>query len=133
MPNNQPKGEFRQNQFGGTIGGPIRKNKTFWFADYEGLRVRQATPWTATVPTAQEVASGYTDFRDLISGQTGQPSSDLLGRTFPLGTILDSATTRPVTAGQVDPVTGLTATGAGYVRDQIQCKGVPNHDLPEPA
>ncbi len=122
----QQKGEFRQNQFGGTIGGPIRKNKTFWFADYEGTRIRQATPWVATVPTAQEVASAYTDFTDLISGQTGTAGTDLLGRTFALGTIVDPATTRPVTVDQVDTVTGLTATGTGYVRDQIQCNDVLN-------
>lgn len=127
---NEQKGEFRRNQFGGTLGGPIRKNKTFWFADYEGTRIRQATPWTAIVPTAKEVASGFTDFTDLISGQTGTAGTDLLGRTLPLGTILDPATTRPVTAGQVDPVTGRTASGTGYVRDQIQCNGVPNTICP---
>jgi len=122
----EAKGEFRRNQFGGTIGGPIRKNKTFWFADYEGLRARQATPWVATVPTAKEIASGYTDFTDLISGQTGTAGTDLLGRTFPLGAIMDPASTRPVTQGQKDPVTGLVATGTGYVRDQIQCSGAAN-------
>ncbi len=127
---NQPKGKYRQNQFGGSAGGPIRKNKTFWFADYEGLRVRQATPWVATVPTAVEQASGYTDFRDLITGQSGTAGTDLLGRTFPLGAILDPATTRPVTQGQVDSVTGLTASGTGYVRDQIQCNGVANTICP---
>jgi len=126
----QPKGEYRQNQFGGSIGGPIRKNKTFWFADYEGLRVRQATPWVASVPTAVERASGYTDFRDLVTGQNGIAGTDLLGRSFPLGTIFDPATTRPVTQGQVDSVTGLTAKGSGYVRDQIQCNGMANTICP---
>jgi len=41
----------------------------------------------------------------------------LLGRTFPLGAIFDPATTRAVTSGQVDPVTGLPAMSSGFVRD----------------
>ncbi len=32
------RGVYIQNQFGGTAGGPIRKNKIFWFADYQGTR-----------------------------------------------------------------------------------------------
>ena len=127
---NEPKGEFRRNQFGGTIGGPIIKNKLFFFGDYEGTRVRQATPWIATVPTATEVSSGYTDFRDLVTGQTGTAGTDLLGRTFPLGSIMDPATTRPVTAGQIDPVSGIMATGTGYVRDQISCNAIANTICP---
>src|SRR6202040_2109030 len=34
----QPKAGFRRNQFGGTMGGPIIKNRTFFFVDYEGIR-----------------------------------------------------------------------------------------------
>ncbi len=49
-----PKPEFRQNQFGGSIGGPIVKNKTFFFTDVEGLRRVQGTPGYTTVPTAFE-------------------------------------------------------------------------------
>jgi len=32
------RGEFKQNQFGGTLGGPIKKDKTFFFLDYQGKR-----------------------------------------------------------------------------------------------
>jgi hypothetical protein len=119
------KGEYRQNQFGGSIGGPVvipgvynGRNKTFWFADFEGLRVRQAQVFTSSVPTVAERSSGYTDFSDLLQqGSGGATRTDALGRTFALGQIYDPATTRPVTAGQVDPVTVRTATATGYVRD----------------
>jgi hypothetical protein len=46
-----PTPVYKQNQFGGSLGGPIRKNKTFFFGDYEGLRTRQGLTFTSTVPT----------------------------------------------------------------------------------
>ena len=48
------KPEFRQNQFGGSIGGPIVRDKTFFFADVEGLRQVQGSTSTVTVPTVFE-------------------------------------------------------------------------------
>lgn len=42
---------YKQNQYGGALGGPIKKNKTFFFADYEGLRLRQGQTFASTVPT----------------------------------------------------------------------------------
>ncbi len=110
------KGALRQNQFGVSIGGPIIRDKAFFFGDYEGFRRVQGQAATGTVPTASEVASGFTDLSDLVSLQTGLKSDDL-GRSMPTGTIVDPATTRAVTAGQVDPVSGLIATKTGYVRD----------------
>ncbi len=110
------KGELRQNQFGFSGGGPIIKNKIFFFGDYEGLRRVQGTILTGSVPTLAERASGYTNLSDLITGQSGT-QTDALGRTIPTGTILDPATTRAVTAGVVDPLSNLTATATGYVRD----------------
>ncbi|HUE43347.1 MAG TPA: TonB-dependent receptor [Candidatus Sulfotelmatobacter sp.] len=120
-----PKGELRQNQFGFTAGGPVvipklfnGRNKVFFFGDYEGLRRVQGTILTGSVPTDAERASGYTNFQDLITGQASSaPRTDDLGRLIPVGTVLDPATTRAVTAGAVDPVSGLPATSTGFVRD----------------
>ncbi len=52
---NIPKPKYRQNQFGGSLGGPIVKDNTFFFADYEGLNIiRNQNPTTTTVPTLFE-------------------------------------------------------------------------------
>jgi hypothetical protein len=46
-----PKAALRQNQFGGVIGGPVIKDKTFFFGSYEGLRLRQPRSRITEVPT----------------------------------------------------------------------------------
>ena len=97
--NGTQKGEFRQNQFGATAGGRIIRNKTFWFGDYEGTRIRQAAPQTATVPTALERNSGFTNLSDLINLQSGT-YTDALGRTFAAGTVFDPATTQQLSNGK---------------------------------
>lgn len=58
------KPPYKQNQFGSTFGGPIRKDKTFFFVDYEGFRLRQGIPQTAFIPD-QDMVNG--NFSELLT------------------------------------------------------------------
>jgi hypothetical protein len=112
----KPVPEYRQNLFGATIGGPIFRNKTFFFADYQGGRYVLPIPATSTVPTAGMASSGFTNLQDNITYNSGT-ATDALGRVFPHGTVFDPATTRTIPSSGVDPITGLSGAPGSYVRD----------------
>jgi hypothetical protein len=59
-----PIPELDRNQFGATFGGPIRKDKTFFFVSYESLRLRQATTREATVPSQTQLS----EIQGVLSG-----------------------------------------------------------------
>jgi outer membrane receptor protein involved in Fe transport len=74
---------LKQNQFGATIGGPIQRNRLFFYGYYEGLRNRQGVTRAAVVPTVEQRQG---DFSKMVDPQTGQPRpliNFLTGQPFP--------------------------------------------------
>lgn len=58
------KAAFVQNQYGATIGGPVRKNKIFIFGGFEGFRQRQGAPFLRTVPTEAMSLGDFSNYRN---------------------------------------------------------------------
>ena len=55
-PDDESDADYSRSQYGASIGGPLRRDRTFFFADYEGTRVDEGITRIATVPTAQDFA-----------------------------------------------------------------------------
>jgi hypothetical protein len=92
-----PAPEFRFNDFGGNIGGPIQKNKTFFFLNYEGSRQRVGITGSGTVPSEQ--------LRNEVLATS--PALEPIVNMFPLGT---SATSN-------DLVDNYTTAQVSFVRE----------------
>ncbi len=74
-PSGEAKPKYIRNQFGGSLGGPIKRNHTFFFGDYEGTRSREGITRVTNVPTALERAGDFSQslFGNPIDPFTGQP------------------------------------------------------------
>ena len=58
-PEGEPAPDYSRHQFGGSIGGPVVRNRTFFFGDYEGARLREGITRVTNVPTAAERAGDF--------------------------------------------------------------------------
>jgi len=74
--------KFNLNQFGGSIGGPIKKDKTFFFADYQGKRQRRGIPFTGLVPSVAMRNGDFTD--DALGNLRPLPGMPCIGSTCPI-------------------------------------------------
>jgi hypothetical protein len=89
---------YHQNQFGATFGGPIFKDRTFFFVDYEGFRVIQALPQLSLVPTPAEIGGDFSSFLtntpamavDMNGNPTNKIALDCSGHQTFVGEIFNS-------------------------------------------
>ncbi len=131
--NSGPKPGHSQNQFGFSIGGPIRKNKTFFFGDLETVIASNPVNIVATVPTTAQINGDFS--QAMTYDQDGNP---VLNQIFDPFKIDPDSYTRPayanniIPAGEIDPVgqailklypqpntAGDSVSGANNYRDVI--------------
>ena len=101
------RGAYHQNQFGGTFGGPIKRDKMFFFGDYQGNRVVQARSTAFSVPTPEELGGDFSNptgpqltgkvtgdyFASQLTTELGYPvtAGELYSDVFPTGKIPSTA------------------------------------------
>jgi len=119
---------YKQNQFGFTLGGPIIKNKTFFFGDYEGLRIRQALPQLSAVPTPDEIGGNFSAILDTttpakaidVNGNpTNQDALDCNGNTTYAGEIFDSHQAQQNYPGNPNGLCGVPIATSGGIPTNI--------------
>ena len=106
-----------QNQFGGTLGGPVKRDKLFFFGDYEGLRNVNRAIQTAVVPTAGQAKGIFTD----AQGNPIPLQNPITGAQYPNGVIPVSdqspfaANVLSILQADAAPNTNVAAGGSNFV------------------
>jgi hypothetical protein len=115
----QPKPPFKRSQFGFAMGGPIRRDKTFFFGDYEGTRIRESRTVNNTIPTAAMRSGDFSALSAAIYDPLTYDPATRTRRTFANNRIPDA---------RIDPV--ARAAAAWYPTPQTS--GLTNNFLYNP-
>lgn len=116
---------FRRNQFGGAIGGPVKKNKLFYFADYQGTLFNTSTYEYGSAPTAKMYQGNFSELYSLAA-PAGSPSNyaqlyDPFSRVFDANGNVTNAAPFP---GNIIPASRFDPAAAKMNADHIF--GTPN-------
>lgn len=110
------KPAFTQNQFGAAIGGPVQKDKTFFYFTYEGFRQRQGALFLYTVPTPEMRAGNFSDYRNASGAVV--PIYDALtncGTGSNAACVAGQAAQRLPFAGNIIPATRIDPVSRKFV------------------
>jgi hypothetical protein len=122
----KPKLPYIDNQFGGTIGGPIKKNKLFYFVSYQGDRLVEGNAVVAQVPTAAMKAGDLSlSPTPIYNPITGNPNGS--GRTPFAGNIIPTSRIDPGVQAMLAtgdwPNPNQSGTGAFHLGQNFLCSG----------
>jgi len=124
-----PRDNLKRNQFGGTIGGPIKKDKLFFFLGWQDTIERQTTPDTVTLPTDAMLGGDFTAYATFCHPQ----GPLVLGAPFGTGTAADGASGPNVTsAGNISPVIRALETHIPVPSAAVNPCGTYTFQNPEP-
>ncbi|MGH9771126.1 MAG: hypothetical protein ACRD4Q_05435, partial [Candidatus Acidiferrales bacterium] len=120
----QTKSPYKSNQFGGAMGGPMIKNKLFFFGDYQQLSQHQGQTYLITVPTLLQ--------RQGILTEGGQQPiyNPATGQLFP-GRIIPTADINPIAqkVANLFPAPNLPGVANNYVTNTVNTETVPQFDV----
>ncbi len=111
---NEPAPADIRNQYGASLGGPIRKDRTFFFLDYQGWRIREGITQTTNVPTALERKGNF-------SQSSSYPIDLFTGQPFP-GSVIPITRLDPtaLAIAALYPLPNLSTPGQNYVGSPVQ-------------